>query len=171
MTTSDVTTTSVSNNKVHSTAAKDSTDNTDKDSKFDRSSKTKENGKGENNESTDPSKRIKNEKEYTEIERIEVPSLSAAKSKPGYNSGWLQGGKNETSTDAPSKSGQSSDDEDESSATTSSDSFSECSESSNEECAKIDFEEEGTIEDHGTYIRIYNVNFLEYPKQFDFIKY
>ena len=87
------------------------------------------------------------EKEYTEIERIEVPNLATHRCKGEE----VRSKKSETSTDPPMKSGQSSDDEDESSDTTSTDSFSECSESSND-CAKIDFADEDGVEEEGALI-------------------
>ena len=87
------------------------------------------------------------EKEYTEIECIAVPKLSPPQFKQGNRSKNVGGEKNEDlNSDLPAKSSHSSDDEDESSATTSTDSFSDCSDSSNE-CAKIDFEEEGGADD------------------------
>ena len=87
------------------------------------------------------------EKEYTEIERIEVPNFSTHRVKDEE----LRNKKSETSTDPPMKSGQSSDDEEDSSDTTSTDSFSECSESSNE-CAKLDFADEDNVEEEGSLI-------------------
>ena len=91
------------------------------------------------------------DKEYTEIECIAVPKLSPPQFKQqGNRSKNVRDRKNEDmNSDLQAKSSQSSDDEDESSATTSTDSFSDCSESSNE-CAKIDFEEEGGADDDGT---------------------
>ena len=113
-------------------------------------SSPKEYATGEHRANPQSSARLKGEKEYTEIERIEVPSLASSNVKKGHDAGSMRSRRrNETSTDVPSKSGQSSEDEDESSNTTSSDSFSDDSESSNECDAKIDFGDEGEADQEG----------------------
>ena len=125
------------------------------ESKSDTSSRAKENSNGVINEIKKDTMKTKQEKEYTEIERIEVPSLSMPQSKQGAKSASVRvGKKTESSTDPPMKSEHSSEDDDESSETTSTDSFSECSESSNE-CAKIDFGDEGGVDEEGNYTTLY----------------
>ena len=99
------------------------------------------NNSSENGSKTIQSSKNVEERKYTEIERIEVPKHSTQGEDVRVR-------KSETSTDPPMKSGQSSDDEDGSSDSTSTDSFSECSESSNE-CAKLDFADEDGIDEEG----------------------
>ena len=120
-----------------------------KESKVDTSSRTKENANGVSNDTKKDSMKTKLAKEYTEIERIEVPSLSMPQSKQVIKSESVRvGKKTESSTDPPE---HSSEDDDESSDTTSTDSYSECSEASNE-CAKIDFGDEGGVDEEGKQI-------------------
>ena len=126
-----------------------------KDLTSDTSSRTKENANGVTNDIKKDSTKTKQEREYTEIERIEVPNLSMPQTKQGIKKANIRvGKKTESSTDPPIKSEHSSEDDDESSETTSTDSFSECSESSNE-CAKIDFGDEGGVEEEGNYVILY----------------
>ena len=116
-----------------------------------QSKELKENLRTQNGPKTLDSSKNPEKREYTEIERIEVPKLLSQRDD-------IRNKKSETSTDPPMKSGQSSDDEDESSDTTSSDSFSEGSESSNE-CAKIDFADEDGIDEEGNVIYHFQCQF------------